>query len=162
MKDLFFPLLDGEFEHFETVVDYDRQNAIEEAIRVAGLKLGITDFPVWKIPLLGSGLVTQNVYPVCFHGMVYSGPLPEVLDELGIMVGLKNLRLADPLTTLIFIAQMKDKFTGKHFITHFHTPRKFWGVKIEKPSNYTVLDVWESDPDAKWKEGAHFPSVCDL
>lgn len=124
---------------YPVLVDYDKPNAIVEAIEALKHSNELIGFAPEKIPLVGHGQVEQKVREVFVQdldkserrGWIYCHDVADALKRQGKKLGLEgNLKFADPLTAILFISAHPDKQKYSPMTTFFaDNDGQHWRIK---------------------------------
>lgn len=137
------------------VVDYDIPDAIEHAVKALGIpaERQFLEVDLKEIPLCGKGIELKYVY-----GIFYEEISREYCTNVGVQsyryipYGDKRttIKLADPLTTLLYIKTQLNRLDDHHF--------KSFGVIFLIPSGkFCYLTVYKTDSGLCLKTLANVP-----
>lgn len=168
LRDAWVKMLEARFQDFIGVfsipVNYYEPEAIAKAIAAAGFDWKLVGLESAKIPLIGTGQVTQEVHEVHFGRVMYNRDLPEALKKRGQELGFKGgFKFADPLTVLRLACANPDR-QRKHPLVILFTDKdgRLWYLYLREHDGQRYLDVRQNYPDYYWREFVRFLAVCEL
>lgn len=168
LRDAWVKMLEARFQDFIGVfsipVNYYEPEAIAKAIAAAGFDWKFVGLESAKIPLIGTGQVTQEVHEVHFGRVMYNRDLPEALKKRGQELGFKGgFKFADPLTALRLACANPDR-QRKHPLAILFTDNdgQLWYLCLNVLGSGRRLRVHQDNPAAHWYEDVRFLAVCEL
>ncbi|MFA6077087.1 MAG: hypothetical protein WC735_03365 [Candidatus Paceibacterota bacterium] len=134
------------------LVDYE-PDAIAQAIRSVRFHEKDLKLDLEEIPVLSHVRAWRRVFGVCLYNQTYGYEVPEALSK--VPCANRPLVLADPLTSILFIALNAKMMRRHYFVSIFtDTHGQQWVINMEALVREPIIQIHPTCPEAIYRDAA--------